>query len=103
MTSEEKKSIMYYVIATETEACLFVFESLGIILLPVDFWWEGICSICPNIQCTFEEGCGAGFFFFGHPCSCDTVKELKLGFPGFNLFSNKTLTEYSPSHFLFYF
>lgn len=39
---------------------------------------------------------------FGHPCSYDTLKELELGFPGFYIFSNKILTEYSPSLFFFF-
>lgn len=70
ITSEEKKSTVCYVIATETWPYLFACESLGITFLPVDFCGEtGLEFVLTHSVCL--RGCVRLYFFFCHPHSCD--------------------------------
>lgn len=91
---------MCYVIATETWPYLFACESLGITFLPVDFCGgTGLEFVLTHSVCL--RGCVRLYFFFVILIPVtklpSALRELKLIFPGLNLFSNKAPTEYSPS------
>lgn len=77
MTSEEKKSILCYVIATETQALFFVSESLGIVLLLVDFF-SVIFLFFLEEDYVLTQCVSSGRTYFGNPCFCLTSEELKF-------------------------